>query len=91
MESRPTATNHGHEQRIPGEPLPGSAANWTGQRASRSLLTIASSMGFGFTWPRTPPVPWNRSAWVGVPAVAHWLTNATSIHEDAGLIPGLAP
>ena len=26
----------------------------------------------------------------GVPLVAHWLTNLTSIHEDATLIPGLA-
>ena len=24
----------------------------------------------------------------GVPVVAHWLTNPTSIHEDMGLIPG---
>ena len=26
----------------------------------------------------------------GVPVVAQWLTNPTSIHEEAGLIPGLA-
>ena len=26
----------------------------------------------------------------GVPFVAQWLTNSTSIHEDTGLIPGLA-
>ena len=26
----------------------------------------------------------------GVPAVAQWVKNLTSIHEDTGLIPGLA-
>ena len=27
---------------------------------------------------------------MGVPAVAQWLTNPTRIHEDLGLVPGLA-
>ena len=26
----------------------------------------------------------------GVPVVVQWVTNPTSIHEDSGLIPGLA-
>ena len=31
-----------------------------------------------------------KNIFVGVAIMAQWLTNLTSIHEDASLIPGLA-
>lgn len=31
-----------------------------------------------------------RDYQLGVPVMAHWLTNLTNIHEDVGLVPGLA-
>ena len=32
----------------------------------------------------------NKKTDSGIPVVVQWLTNTTSIHEDSGLIPGLA-
>ena len=32
----------------------------------------------------------NQNLYLGVPVVAQWLMNLTSIHEDLGSIPGLA-
>lgn len=32
----------------------------------------------------------SKDAFIGVPAVAQWLTSPTGIHKDAGSMPGLA-
>ena len=32
----------------------------------------------------------NKGCWKGVPIVAQWVMNLTSIHKNVGLIPGLA-
>ena len=32
-----------------------------------------------------------KKSHLGVPIVAQWVTNPTSIHEDVSLIPGLTP
>ena len=33
---------------------------------------------------------WHKNLHIGVPIVAQWVKNPTSIHEDAGSIPCLA-
>ena len=33
---------------------------------------------------------WHKNLHIGVPIVAQWVKNPTSIHEDVGLILGLA-
>ena len=35
-------------------------------------------------------IKFHKSVLLGVPTVAQWLTNLTSIHEEAGSIPGPA-
>ena len=47
----------------------------------------------GVAWVAAPGLavkPWASGDNEGVPFVAQRLTNLTRIHEDAGLIPGLA-
>ena len=45
------------------------------------LIYLISSLLFTFSLLKLFP---------GVPVVAEWLTNPTRIHDDGGLIPGLA-
>ena len=57
-----------------------------------SLLWLRSLLWCGFDpWPRNYCMP---QAWLKikprVPVVAQWVNNLPSIHEEAGLIPGLS-
>ena len=59
------------------------------QLQCRSQLWLRFSL-----WPGNVHMPWVqpffKNGEIRVPIVAQWLTNLTSIHEDAGSIPGLA-
>ena len=39
---------------------------------------------------KSPREPWQNEFASGVPGVAQWVMNPSSIHEDVGSIPGLA-
>ena len=54
-------------------------------------LTLKQRALVAFWWSIDEEYPqWSKRAINGVPVVAWLLTNLTSIHEDAGSIPGLA-
>ena len=57
-----------------------------------SFSWVPRAHGGASLWPVTIKETWTFRKWeiAGVPIVAQWVKNPTSIHKDEGLIPGLA-
>ena len=60
------------------------------ENQSSTILPISADVSIPTPCDSCPQRTLKKKKKVGVPIVAQWITNLTSIHEDRGLIPGLA-